>query len=90
MIILQKKQKHGKRKENYIRYSFIHFIGGTVKLHTDDYAGSKKVKWMRDGKTSAKAKFQNVIGKAIFVCPGKNFTSYVPNCTHICRRKRIV
>ena len=33
------------------------------------------------GKTSAIAKFQNLIGKAIFVCPGKRFTGYVPSCT---------
>ena len=42
------------------------------------------------GKTSAIAKFQNLIGKAIFMCPGKTFTSYVPSCTRICRRNRIV
>ena len=50
----------------------------------------KTVKQMHDGKTSAIAKFQNLIGKVIFVCPGKPFTSYPPNCTHICRRNRIV
>ena len=38
----------------------------------------------------ALGKFQNLIGKVIFVCPGKAFTIYEPNCTYICRRNRTV
>ena len=38
--------------------------------------GKKKVKQIHDVKNSAIAKFQNLIGKAIFVCPGKPFTNY--------------
>ena len=50
----------------------------------------KKVKHMHDGKTSAMTNFQNLTGKKVFVCLGKACTSYVPNCTDICRRNRIV
>ena len=36
---------------------------------------------MNDGKTTAIAKIQNLIGAAIFVSPGEFLMSYVPNCT---------
>ena len=47
---------------------------------------------MHDGKTSAIAKFLNLIGTASrkVVCPGKSLTSYIPNCTHICRRQNLL
>ena len=50
----------------------------------------KKVKHMHDGKTSPMTNFQNLTGKKVSVCLGKACTSYVPNCTGICRRNRIV
>ena len=41
-------------------------------------------------KTSAIGTLQNLIGKVIFVCPGKAFPSYVLNSTHISTRNIIV
>ena len=46
----------------------------------------KKVKQIHGEKNSSVAKFQNLIGKTILVCPGETFTDYVPNCIQICRR----
>ena len=90
------KKKHGKRWKNYIIHNFIHFFGATVKLYNEDIANRwvvfriknskdhgwlKKIKQSHDGKTSAIAKFQNLIGKAMFVRPGKVFMSYL--CTKL-------
>ena len=36
---------------------------------------------MHGGEALATAKFHNLIRKTIFVCWGKGFMSYVPNCT---------
>ena len=46
----------------------------------------KEVKQIHGEKNSSVAKFQNLIGKTILVCPGETFTDYVPNCIQICRR----
>ena len=52
--------------------------------------GSRLVKTDVWWQNLALGKFQNLIGKVIFVCPGKAFTIYEPNCTYICRRNRTV
>ena len=53
-----------------------------IKQNRKDHARLKKLKQKHVGKTLTIPKFQNLIGKANFVCPRKFFTRYLYTKLH--------